>query len=173
MAKRQVLLGHIAGAHGIRGEVLIKSHTAEPEGIGAYGPLTDETGTRTFTLRVVRVTAKGVIARIAGVCDRTAAETLSGLRLYVDRDRLPAAADGEFYHEDLIGLEARDANGDGIGEVVGVHCYGAGDLLEIRMPGRRQTELIPFTSAFVPTVDVAGRQVTVIVPSAAPDEDDD
>lgn len=166
----RILLGHIAGAHGIRGEVLIKTYTEAPENVGAYGPLCDESGTRTFNLKSARVTPKGVVARLQGVDDRNAAEALKGIALYIERERLPAAADGEFYHADLIGLAAVDRDGKPLGEIVAVQNYGAGDLLEIRLAGASRTELVPFTDAAVPEVDIAARRVVVILPSEAHDE---
>lgn len=166
----RILLGHIAGAHGIRGEVLIKTYTEAPENVGAYGPLSDESGTRTFSLRSARATPKGVVARLQGVDDRNAAEALKGIALYIERERLPAAADGEFYHADLIGLAAIDGDGKPLGEIVAVQNYGAGDLLEIRLAGSSRTELVPFTDAAVPVVDFAARRVVVILPSEAHDE---
>ncbi len=166
----RILLGHIAGAHGIRGEVLIKTYTAAPENVGAYGPLSDESGTRTFNLKSARATQKGVVARLQGVDDRNAAEALKGIALYIERDRLPAAVDGEFYHADLIGLAAVDGDGKPFGEIVAVQNYGAGDLLEVRLAGAGRTELVPFTDAAVPAVDIAARRVVVILPSEAHDE---
>jgi 16S rRNA processing protein RimM len=166
----RVLLGHIAGAHGIRGEVLIKTYTVAPENIGAYGPLRDESGTRNFNVKSARATPKGVVARLQGVDDRNAAEAVKGIALYIERDRLPAAADGEFYHADLIGLAAVDGAGKPFGEIVAVQNYGAGDLLEIRLAGASKTELVPFTDAAVPEVDIAARRVVVILPSEAHDE---
>lgn len=159
-----VLLGHVSTAHGLRGEVLIKTHTAEPKAIAAYGALCDETGARRFDVKVVRVTEKGVIARLGGVGDRTAAEKLKGTKLYVARAQLPAAAEGEYYHADLIGLDAVSERGEPIGHVVAVQNFGASDLLEIRLEGTRQTEFIPFTDAAVPTVDIAARRVVVRMP---------
>jgi 16S rRNA processing protein RimM len=158
--KNRILLGRIADAHGIRGEVLIKSFTERPEDIAAYGPL-DDGGVRTFTIEAVRATGKGVVARLAGVRDRTAAEALKGAPLYVDRDRLPPPAEGEFYHADLIGMAAVDAEGRTAGEVVGVHNHGAGDILEVRLTGSGKTELVAFTDAFVPEVDLAARRLVV------------
>jgi 16S rRNA processing protein RimM len=159
----RILLGHIASAHGVRGEVLIKTFTERPEDIAAYGPLDDGRG-RSFTVQVVRVTPKGVVARIAGIADRTAAEALKGAALHVDRDRLPAPADGEFYHADLIGLAAVDPGGRPLGEVIGVYNHGAGDLLELRLADSGKTELVAFTDAFVPEVDLAARRVVVRLP---------
>jgi 16S rRNA processing protein RimM len=166
-AKSRILLGRIAGAHGIRGEVVIHAYTATPEDVGAYGPLKDASGTRILELTGVRVTAKGVVARVSGVLDRNAAEALKGVELYVDRGRLPPAAEGEFYHADLIGLAAVAADGETIGEIVDVQNFGAGDLLEIRLAGSGKTALVPFTEACVPEVDVQARRAVVVLPRAS------
>jgi 16S rRNA processing protein RimM len=167
-ASQRILLGRIAGAHGVRGEVLIKTFTAAPNNIGAYGPLSDESGARTFTIQSARATTKGVVARVQGVTDRNGAEALKGVELYVERDRLPAAAEDEFYHADLIGLAAVAPDGTPIGEIVAVQNFGGGDLIEIRLAGSGRTELVPFTDAVVPEVDLAARRVVV----AMPDRDD-
>jgi 16S rRNA processing protein RimM len=159
-AEKRILLGRIAGAHGTRGEVLITTFTERPEDIGAYGPLEDG-GARTFTIEAVRVTGKGVVARLAGVRDRNAAEALKGAPLYVDRARLPPPAEGEFYHADLVGLTAVDTEGRPVGEVIAVHNHGAGDILEVRLAETGKTELVAFTGTFVPEVDLAARRVVV------------
>lgn len=167
-----VLLGHVSAAHGLRGEVLIKSHTGDPAAIGSYGPLVDETGRRQFDLEVVRVTEKGVIARVRGVSDRTTAERLKGTTLHLPRDKLPAAAVGEYYHADLIGLAAVSEQGEKIGDVVAVQNFGASDLLEIRLVASRATELIPFTDDFVPEVAVAAGHVVVRMAQLVDDDGD-
>jgi 16S rRNA processing protein RimM len=166
----RVLLGRIAGAHGIRGEVLIHAYTEAPENIGVYGALSDTSRGRQLTIKVVRVTPKGVIARVVGVADRNAAEALKGTELYVDRTRLPAAPEGEYYHADLVGLTAVDAEARTIGRIVAVQNFGAGDLLEIRLTGSSKTELVPFRDAFVPEVDLAAQRAVVLLPSSGPDE---
>ena len=166
----RILLGRIAGAHGIRGEVLIKTFTQAPENIGAYGPLSDASGARTFKVQGARATPKGVVARIQGVADRNAAETLKGVELYIERDRLPAAAEDEFYRADLIGLAAVDRGGQPLGEIAAMHNFGAGDLLEIRLAGSSKTELVPFTDASVPEVDIAARRVVVVLATGADDD---
>ncbi|MDX2307867.1 MAG: ribosome maturation factor RimM [Hyphomicrobium sp.] len=163
-AGRLVLLGEIGPAHGVRGEVIVRSYTADPADITAYGILTDETRRNTFQVSLVRVTPKGVVVRIAGHDDRTAVEKLRGVRLYVPRDRLPPPADGEFYHEDLIGLEATTPAGEVIGRVVAIQNFGAGDLVEIERAGAHETELIPFTEASVPEIDFAAGRMKVIPP---------
>jgi 16S rRNA processing protein RimM len=151
-AGRRILLGRIAAAHGIRGE--------RPEDVAAYGPLDDGRG-RTFKIKVTRITPRGVVASIAGIGDRNGAEALKGVALYVGRDRLPPPDEGQFYHADLIGLAAVDPEGRPVGEVVAVYNHGAGDLLEVRLADTSETELVAFTDAFVPEVDLAGRRVVV------------
>jgi 16S rRNA processing protein RimM len=169
----RVLLGHISAAHGLRGEVVLKSHTADPGAIADYGPLLDEAGTQSFRLSVLRVTDKGVVARVAGVTDRTAAEKLKGVKLYVARAQLPATEEGAYYHADLIGLDVVSASEEPIGHIVAVQNYGAGDLLEIRLAGSRQTELIPFVNAYVPVVDIAKGHVVVTMPELVGDDEED
>jgi len=168
---QRILLGRIAGAHGIRGDIVIDSYTGEAGDIAAYGPLETEDGRRHLDVSVVRVTPKGVIARVAGVSDRTAAEALKGTALYASRERLPPAAEGEYYHADLVGLRAEDGAGRRVGTVVAVQNYGAGDLLEVRLEGQRITELIPFVDDFVPIVDIAGGRVVVVLPEDDGDSD--
>jgi 16S rRNA processing protein RimM len=162
---RRVLLGRIARAHGSRGEVAIVPYTARPQDIAAYGPLSGADGAR-FTITHVRSTGRGVLARLAGVDDRTAAEALRGVELYVDRDRLPVAAEGEFYHTDLIGLAVVDTRGQHHGEVLAVCNFGAGDLLEIGHSGSGDSAFVPFTEANVPQVDLALGRLIIALPPA-------
>lgn len=162
--KARVLLGTIATAHGIRGEVVLRTYTGDPEAIATYGPLSDEAGRRTFKIKSARATPKGVIARIDGISDRNAAEALRGIDLYVARARLPKPADKEYYYADLIGLSARDEAGVEIGWIVNVVNFGAGDLLEIRFNDTKQTDYVPFTDGCVPNVDVAAGFVTLVLP---------
>jgi 16S rRNA processing protein RimM len=166
----RILLGRIVAAHGIRGDLLVRTYTDAPEAIGSYGTLTDADGRGAFKIRVLRVTAKGVVARMAGVGDRNGAEALVGTDLYVARAQLPAAEDGAFYHADLIGLAAIAPDGGAIGRIVGVHNYGAGDLIEVALDGSRRTELVPFTVKFVPEIDLARGIAVVELP--IPSDDD-
>ncbi|HLT76598.1 MAG TPA: ribosome maturation factor RimM [Ferrovibrio sp.] len=158
---RRVLLGVVIGAQGIRGEVRVKTFTGDPEAIGDYGPLSDAKAERQFRLKVRRI-AKGdvVIAAIQGIADRNAAEALKGTELYVPRDALPEAGDGEFYYADLVGLQAFATDGRLLGPVVAVHNFGAGDMLEVKPEGRASV-MVPFTDDAVPEVDVDGGKVTV------------
>ena len=159
----RLCVGVIAGAHGVRGLVKIKSFTEDPANLTAYGPLTDESGARRYQVAVTG-RAKGVLlARIEGVGDRDAARALRGARLYVARAALPEPEDEEYYHADLIGLAVEDRAGAPLGRVAAVQNFGAGDILEIERPDQG-TLLVPFTKAAVPLVDPAGGRVVVEPP---------
>lgn len=171
-----VCVGLVIGAHGIQGAVKVKAFTENPADVGSYGPVEDEAGQRRFRLRVTGA-AKGVaIATLQGVTDRNAAEALIGTRLYVPRQRLPRPDEDEFYLTDLIGLRVEREDGSDFGTVKAVYDFGAGDVLEVTRPDGR-LEMLPFTKACVPVVDVAGGRLVVAPPDEievrAPDGDDD
>jgi 16S rRNA processing protein RimM len=152
--KNPVQLAVIGAAHGIKGEVRVKTFTAEPLALGDYGPLCAEDG-RVFEVADIRPQGTVVVARFKGVNDRNAAEALTGTALFVDRSALPDELDhDEFYHADLIALEVKDDAGETIGRVTAVQNFGGGDILELALGGG-QTALIPFTTAAVPQVSVS------------------
>jgi 16S rRNA processing protein RimM len=165
----------IGRAHGVRGLVKITSHTADPAGLTAYGPLSDSEG----RLYALRWKAEGVaeVSRIIDgvlvtVTDRSQAERLTNTRLFIERSALPPADEDEYYLADLIGLGVVDPAGRTLGTVAMVHDYGAGASLEIAGPGAPL--LVPFTAACVPTVDIAGGRLVVALPDeivVAPDKD--
>lgn len=171
--KNPIQMAVIGAAHGIRGELRVKTFTGDPLALGDYGPLHAKDG-RTFEVIDIRPANTVVVVRFKGVKDRTAAEALSGTELFIDRSMLPDEGDEEeFYHADLVGLIVRDDAGAAIGKVDAVHNFGAGDILEVSLAGRRGV-LIPFSRAAVPEVSVAGGFVRVD-PAAAGllDSDDD
>ena len=157
---KTVCLGVIVGVKGLKGEVKIKTFTAAPEDIAAYGPLHTARG-QTFDVSVLGAVDDVVTARIAGVADRTAAEALKGLELFVDRAALPQTDDGTFYHADLIGLPVVLADGEEVGKVVAVHNYGGGDVLEVEERQGHKTALLPFTADVIVQVDLAAGRVVV------------
>ncbi len=166
---KRICVGIITGAHGVQGAVRVKSFTADPKDVARYGPLEDESGERRLSLRLVG-SAKGVvIARLAAVADRDRAEALRGLRLYLPRAALPPAAEEEYYHADLIGLEAALADGTALGHVRAVHDFGAGDTLEIERPAGPPA-MVPFTRAIVPIVDLAAGRLVLDPPPGLIDE---
>jgi 16S rRNA processing protein RimM len=157
----RICVAQIGAAHGIRGEVRLRSFTGEPTAIASYGPLESEDGTRRFTIETLRPAKDHFVARLEGVSDRNAAEQLTNLRLYVARDRLPPAGDGEFYHADLVGLAAVTPDGTALGTVTAVHNFGAGDVIEIK-PASGEALLVPFTDAAVPEIDLAAGRMVVV-----------
>lgn len=159
----RICVGAFAGSFGVAGEVRLKSFCAEPEAIATYGTLYSEDGSRSFTIKLTRPVAGGLGARVPGIATKEQADALKGLSLYADRARLPNLADDEYYHSDLIGLEARDTGGVVLGRVLAVHNHGAGDLLEITGEGRKAL-LLPFTIAAVPTVDLTLGRIVVELP---------
>jgi 16S rRNA processing protein RimM len=159
----RVCVGAIGGAFGVRGEVRLKSFCAIPEAIASYGPLYAEDG-RSFEVKLTGRTANGLSARLSGVTTKEAADALRGLSLYAPREALPSLPDDEFYHADLIGLEVFDTGGTLLGRVKAVLNHGAGDILELHLPGVAGTRLLPFTKAAVPTVDLAARRIVADPP---------
>jgi 16S rRNA processing protein RimM len=160
-----VVVGVVGAPHGLRGEVRVKSHTADPMAIGDYGSVRLQDG-RQVEIKPLRHLRDGfIIARLKGIEDRTAAESLTGLNLSLPRDRLPVLDDDdEFYHADLVGLNVVDAAGQVLGKIIGLFNHGAGDMLEIRLNKAAPTDFLPFTKQFVPKVDLKSGIVEVVLP---------
>jgi 16S rRNA processing protein RimM len=162
---KRICVGRIGAPHGVRGEVRLWSFTEDPMAIAGYGTLQAADGARSFEIEALRPAKGFLVARLKGVTDRTAASKLANIDLYVARERLPEIEDNdEFYHADLVGLAVMDRGGEPLGEIVAVHNFGAGDLLELKLDGMPETRLIPFTQATVPEIDLAGGKVIVILP---------
>ena len=164
---KPILMGRIGAAHGIRGEVRVQSFTEEPLALATYGPLSTNRPGLVIEIETARATTNVLVARLKGVTDRTAAEKLNGVELYVDRDMLPPPAADDFYHTDLIGLEARLSDGTVLGKVLAIPNFGASDLLEVRDERTGDTFLYPFTKAVVPEVHVADGYLVIEVPTEA------
>ena len=154
------------GAHGVRGIVRVKSHTANPDDLTAYGALSDASGTQRFAATVTGHVKGLVLARIEGVDDRDAAEALRGTELHVPRAALPPTEGEDYYHADLLGLRAESEDGTALGRVSAVHDHGAGPFVEIQPPDGPST-LVPFTREHVPAIDIEGGRMVV----AAPEDD--
>lgn len=167
MSEKRVLLGEFGRAQGVRGEVRIKSYTADPMAIASYKPLCDESGEKIFNIVAARPLKHDmIVVRLDGVKDRGAAEALTRRKIFAPRAALKdrALAGGEFLQADLVGLCARDAEGKRIGEVVGVENYGAGDLLAIAIGSGQEPALLPFTDAYVPEVNIFGGFLVIAPP---------
>ncbi len=163
-ADRHIVLGRIGAAHGVKGDVRVKSFAAEPTALGDYG-LLSIAGGRTLAIERMRP-LKGdmLVVKFRGVDDRDAAEALNGAEFSVKRSALPAPDADEFYHADLIGLAAYDETGEAMGTVKAVLDFGAGASLEIA-DSEGGLRLVPFTNEAVPTVDIAGGRIIVAPPA--------
>jgi 16S rRNA processing protein RimM len=161
----RIRVARIGAAHGIRGEVKLWSFTEDPLAVTNYGPLETEDGARRFEIEAARPAKDFLVARIAGVSDRDAAEKLRNTDLFVPRDRLPPIEEADtFYHADLIGLAAVSEAGGTLGTVSAIHNFGAGDLIEIAPAAGGEPLLLPFTEATVPTIDLKAGRIVVVPP---------
>ena len=157
-----VCLGKIVAAHGIKGEVKVKSFTSSPKDVCAYGSLSDKEQTRFFELTFQGFSKELLRTKIKGIDTRNDAESLIGTELYIPRNKLPDLEQDEFYLADLEGLKVLDdKTGEEIGRIVGVFNFGAGDILEIKFDGQKATEMLPFNNTYVPTVDIKNGFVKV------------
>ena len=163
MAAGRICLGVIVGVHGVRGHLKIKAYTDNPAALDRYGPVSLDDG-RLLHLKVKSVSPKGpVIAMAQEVTDRNEAELMRGLELFIKRDALPPTANDEVYHTDLVGLEARDNDGVAIGVIVGLHDFGAGDIIEVKPPSG-PTMMLPFAPEYRDEMGLEEGFVTLLAP---------
>ena len=160
----RIVVGSLGGAFGVHGEVRLKSFCADPAAIADYTPLFTEDGRQFAQLVLTGQQKNGFTARLDGVVTKEDADVLRNTKLYADRSQMPNLPDDEYYYSDLIGLDVLDTGGKTLGTVKNVMDHGAGDLLEIIVPGAPDTVLFPFTHAAVPTVDLASGRLIVDPP---------
>ena len=159
----QVCVARIGAAHGVRGAVKLWTFTEDPFAVKEYGPLSTKDGARHFELESAREAKDHLVVTFKGVATRNDAERLNGIELYIARDKLPDTDDDEYYHADLIGLDAVTTADEPLGRVIAIHNFGAGDIIEIAPPSGT-TILLPFSNAVVPTVDISGGRVVIELP---------
>ncbi len=170
MPNKLVELGAIAGAYGVKGEVIIKPFGHDGLTLNAYGPLQNEEGSMTFTIASLAPHKKGVTARIKEIRSRNEAEALRGTVLYAPREKLPEPGEDEFYYADLIGLEARLENGEIFGTIQMIDDYGASDIIEILPQNSQSTMHLSFTKLNVPEVNLKEGYIVIIPPKFDKDE---
>jgi 16S rRNA processing protein RimM len=165
-----ICVARIGAAHGVRGAVRLWTFTEDPLAVKRYGPLTTKDGTRQFEIATAREAKGHLVATLKGIATRDEAERLNGVELYIAREKLPDTDEDEYYHADLIGLAAVNAADEPIGRVIAIHNFGAGDIIEIAPP-HGTTLLLPFTNAVVPTVDLDGGRVVIVLPDEIDGDD--
>jgi 16S rRNA processing protein RimM len=168
---RLVALGIFGAPHGVRGQVRVKSYTEDPSAIGRYGALTDRARRRAFELGDVRVLKEDMlVVRVKHVASREAAERLNGVELFARREQLPPPSEDEFYHDDLVGLEAMTREGERLGTIVALRNFGAGDILEVA-PAAGETFFLPFTKAVAVDIDFETGRMVIAPPEEIDGED--
>lgn len=130
MTNKTVTLAAVAGAHGVTGEVRLKLFAENANSIKRHQSFNNGA----LTLKSLRPTKDGAIARFIEVTDRNMAEKLRSTLLTVPREALPALGEGEYYFTDLLGLPCVSTEGTDLGTCIAVENFGAGDVLEIQLP---------------------------------------
>lgn len=172
-----VEVGRVQEAWGIKGWVRLHPYSADPEALfharqwylappeGRYARGFDAfTGTVSVAVAEIKFHGEGVVAQFDAICDRNAAESLKGARIYISRADFPATTDpDEFYWVDLMGLAVVNRQGVNLGVVRDLIPTGPHSVLvlEYQADGKPQERLIPFVSAYVDEVDKVARRITV------------
>jgi 16S rRNA processing protein RimM len=171
--QKLILVGHVAGGFGVKGEVRVTAYTADPLALTAYGPLLRADGSPGLTLTQMRATKDGVVGRAKEINTKEEADALRNLKLYVPRDAFPAPEEDEFYLADLVGVEARDSEGAVLGTVKAVQNFGADDMLEIAPAAGGPTWFLPFTKAAVPDLHLSDGWLLAVPPEEVGEREPD
>ncbi len=157
-----VVIGAIAGAHGVRGDAKVKPF-GDPTQLTAYGPFLNEAGEVLLTPVGAKPGPNGLsIMWFKEQRSREEMQAMKGTLLHAPRAALPEPDEDEFYHADLIGLSVELLDGETLGTVKAVQDFGAGDLLEVS--SAEGSVFIPFTKAAVPHVDLAAGKLVADPP---------
>ena len=157
-----VAVGAIAGAHGVRGDVRIKSFTEDPETLFELGPLSDKSGRPLLTPKSVRTSKSLFIVTPQTPKSKEDWDSLRGTELFVPKSALPEPEeDDTFFVTDLVGMAAIDQTGMSLGKVHAVLNHGAGDVIELRGGAAGDGVMIPFTLQDVPEIDLKAKQITI------------
>lgn len=167
-AKGMILVGAVAGAFGVKGEVRLRAFTEKKDGVISYGPLYGEDGKMLLKPKNWRELKDGVAVVAPEVKSREDAEKLKGARLFVPRANLPAPPEDEFYIVDLLGCRAEALDGKVLGEICAVWNFGAGDIIEYRPPNGGPNVRVTFTKDTAPLVDLPGKRVVLDPPAPEP-----
>jgi len=164
LPERLVVMGRVVAPYGVNGWIKVQPFTQQYRGLLDY-PLWQvghDGAWQTRSVESAKVHGAAVVAKLAGIADRDQAEALQGMRIAISRDEFPEPAAGEYYWDDLIGLQVINAAGVGLGTVSRVFETGANDVLvvEDKVSGERE-RLLPFIETVIRRVDLAGGVITV------------
>ncbi len=169
--EKSVIIGILLGAHGVRGDVRIRSLTDSPDTLFSLGPLQDATGQVVITPLRHRPAKSHYIVTPKEPRQKEDWDAMKGTELHVPRARLPDPGEQDVYIDDLVGLQVTDPDGTRLGHVHAVLNHGAGDLIEIKLRDGGQA-LIPFTYQDVPDFDLAAGTLVVATLALWSGEDD-
>ena len=168
-----VEVGRILDAWGVQGGFKVQPYSASPEALFSCrewflqpperGARAVFEGTVRLAVRQARAHGEGLVASARDVSDRTAAEGLRGARIFIARSAFPPLPEGEYYWVDLIGLPVVNREGVALGTVRDLLPTGPQTTLVLAYEheGKPHERMIPFVSAYVDKVDLAGRCITV------------
>ena len=156
-----VVIAAIAGAHGVRGNVRIRSFTAVPEDCFAYGPMLDEAGKEVVIAKDWHAAKGHFVVTPSQPKQKEDWDALKGTLLHAPASALPETGDDEYYIRDLVGLQVFTGGDASAGKVIAAHDFGAGDILEIKLTGEPKPVMVPFTREDVPVVDLKGGRLVV------------
>lgn len=176
-----VEVGRILDAWGVKGWLKILPHSTDPEALFAarswflqppdakFRPgFNAFSGTVSIAVDEAKTHSDSVVAKVAGLDDRTTAEALRGARIFLPRSSFPAASKDEYYWVDLIGLDVVNREGVALGSVRDLMATGPHSVLCVEYTAKQEDgseaaaeRMIPFVSAYVDNVDIAGKRITV------------
>ncbi len=155
----RVLVGAVTKAHGLRGHVVVRSESDHPQRFARGSSLQADDG-RSLVVDAVSQTERGLLVRFEGVHDRDSAEALAGTRLWIAESERRDLNEGEFWPDELIGLDVFDAGGELVGTVTAV-IEGVGqDRLEVETRGGARAE-VPLVEELVTKIDISGGCVVI------------
>lgn len=158
-----IFVAQVAASFGLAGEFKLLSYTQNPLDILRYKTLKNEKGEIVLTLTKAKSHKGAILAGACGITDKTQADALKGLKLYISRTDLPKTDEDDFYISDLLGLKVRGEDGQDAGLIKAVENFGAGDLLEIQPP-EGPSYYLGFTLQNVPHISIPDGFVTIVTP---------
>jgi 16S rRNA processing protein RimM len=156
-----IKLGVIIAAHGIQGLLKIKSFTNNPADLNKYGELYNYDQSQKFRIKITSCQNTTLLARINNIQDRSTAEKLIGTELYIKKDALPNLSENEYYHCDLIGMKVYDQDDQFYGQVIAVHNFGAGDIIEIQFNNSNKKVMYSFKHDIFPSIDLTHKIIII------------
>ena len=143
MTSDKVLIGKIINAHGIKGDVKMKSFTTTPSDLCKYSPLLKKDDSE-LKIKLKSVNSDVIIAHIENIDDRNLAESLKGTEIFTLKSSIIDEKNNEILISDLIGFKVLDNNSNEIGTITNIFNHGAGDILEIQLYKKEKTALLSY-----------------------------